>query len=281
VPLLVGLEQRARRSATAGSLFRLGWLFGFVFFVIGMHWIALLSEVAITVPWLKYPAWIVAAAYLALYSGLATLVGIVRREDGGPVGDATASVPGAPADAMSDSTGRFVLTDLPAGSHELLVRRIGYGYSVTLVELRNRDTTRVSLALRAVTILDEIRVTANQWVRGEVEELQHRLSHGSVGRVRNADDLRGAGSIRTVLFDFPSLTTRTQPGSYSVYMTRGTRACSPTIWVDGWRSDVGVLEAYRPADLIALEVYPPGEVPMRYQDFGSCGVVLAWTRYLR
>ena len=98
VPLLVALEGRARRSATAGSLFRLGWLFGFVFFLIGTHWIALLSEVAITVPWLKYPAWVMAAAYLALYSGLATLLAGLLARPSGPrnrvvVGDGAAGVP--------------------------------------------------------------------------------------------------------------------------------------------------------------------------------------------
>lgn len=93
VPLLVGLEQRARRSASAGSLFRLGWLFGLVFFVIGMHWIALLSDVAITTPWLKYPAWIVAGAYLALYSGLVTLVAGALARPAGPRWGGAARVP--------------------------------------------------------------------------------------------------------------------------------------------------------------------------------------------
>jgi apolipoprotein N-acyltransferase len=74
VPLLAALEQRARSGASARALFGLGWLFGLVFFLIGTHWIALLSDVAITVPWLKYPAWIAAAAYLALFSGVVTLV---------------------------------------------------------------------------------------------------------------------------------------------------------------------------------------------------------------
>jgi apolipoprotein N-acyltransferase len=83
VPLLAALEQRVRRRATAGAHFRLGWLFGFVFFLVGTHWIALLSEVAITVPWLKYPAWVAAAAYLALYPGLATLAtGLLGRPRG-------------------------------------------------------------------------------------------------------------------------------------------------------------------------------------------------------
>ena len=80
VPLLAALERRAQARAPARALFRLGWLFGFVFFLIGTHWIALLSDVAITVPWLKYPAWVVASAYLALFSGLATAgAGLLSR----------------------------------------------------------------------------------------------------------------------------------------------------------------------------------------------------------
>jgi apolipoprotein N-acyltransferase len=86
VPLLFALEGRVRRAATAGSLFRLGWLFGFVFFLIGTHWIALLSEVAITVPWLKYPAWALAAAYLAMYSGLAAMLAGLLARPAGPRG---------------------------------------------------------------------------------------------------------------------------------------------------------------------------------------------------
>jgi apolipoprotein N-acyltransferase len=87
VPLLAALERRVRARAPARALFGLGWLFGFVFFLIGTHWIALLSDVAITVPWLKYPAWVAAAAYLALYSGLVTLLaGLLARPGraGGP-----------------------------------------------------------------------------------------------------------------------------------------------------------------------------------------------------
>ena len=94
MPLLVALERRVAAGARARSLFGLGWLFGFVFFLIGMHWVALLSEVAITVPWLKYPAWLAAAAYLALYSGLATLVaGVLARPAGPRTGAGAARVP--------------------------------------------------------------------------------------------------------------------------------------------------------------------------------------------
>lgn len=74
IPLLVALERRVEAGATGRSLFGLGYLFGFTFFLVAIHWIALLSPVAITVPWLRYPAWVAGAAYLALFPGLTTLL---------------------------------------------------------------------------------------------------------------------------------------------------------------------------------------------------------------
>ena len=70
----MALDGRARAGASPLTLFGLGYVFGLAFFLIGIHWIALLSDVAITVPWLKYPAWLLAAAYLALFPGLVTLL---------------------------------------------------------------------------------------------------------------------------------------------------------------------------------------------------------------
>jgi apolipoprotein N-acyltransferase len=77
----VALDRRLRRGASGRSLFGIGYAFGLAFFLIGIHWIALLSDLAITVPWLKYPAWLAAAAYLALFTGLITLLagGLARR----------------------------------------------------------------------------------------------------------------------------------------------------------------------------------------------------------
>jgi len=74
LPLLIALDRGVREGARLRSLFGLGYAFGMAFFLISIHWIALLSDVAITVPWLKYPAWVLAAAYLAIFPGLATLL---------------------------------------------------------------------------------------------------------------------------------------------------------------------------------------------------------------
>ena len=74
VPLLVALDSALRKGAGARRAFGLGYAFGLVFFLVGLHWIAKLSNVAITIPWLKYPAWIAAAAYLALFPALASFL---------------------------------------------------------------------------------------------------------------------------------------------------------------------------------------------------------------
>ena len=75
-----------RAGASKRSLFGLGYAFGLAFFLIGIHWIALLSSVAITVPWLKYPAWLLAAAYLALFPGLvAVIAGWLARRSRAPL----------------------------------------------------------------------------------------------------------------------------------------------------------------------------------------------------
>jgi apolipoprotein N-acyltransferase len=82
VPLLLALERRVE-GGRPRSWFALGYASGAVFFLVGTHWIALLSDVALTIGWLKYLGWLLAGLYLALYWGAATLLaGILARRSG-------------------------------------------------------------------------------------------------------------------------------------------------------------------------------------------------------
>jgi hypothetical protein len=221
--------------------------------------------------------------------GLATLVGSVRTLGGRAVEAALASVPGAVGDAMTDSAGRFVLTDLPSGSRMLYVRRIGYSFTATPVELRNRDTTGVSLELSPLTILDTLRVTATLLLRAELDDLESRLRGNGFGYVLRPADLRGIYDLRTAFYNLPSLRVQPIRGGYNLLSQPGARVCSVEVWIDGVRQDVQVLQGYQPADVIAVEYYPRGgQAPMRYvpSSFGGCGatlpgVLLVWTRFLR
>ncbi len=83
VPLIAALERRVAAGASPRSLYALGWVGGFAFFLTGTHWIALLADVALTVPWLKYLGWLLAGAYLANFWALAILLaGVLARRSG-------------------------------------------------------------------------------------------------------------------------------------------------------------------------------------------------------
>ncbi|NOT34037.1 MAG: apolipoprotein N-acyltransferase [Candidatus Eisenbacteria bacterium] len=86
VPLLAALGQAARGPRPVRRAFGLGWLTGLVFYAIGAHWLLSLNEVAITVPWLKYPGWLLAAAYLGLFAGGASAAAVaLHRRSGAPL----------------------------------------------------------------------------------------------------------------------------------------------------------------------------------------------------
>jgi len=73
VPFLLALAELHEARAPLRRFFTAGYLFGFAFYLVGLHWVALMSTAAMTMPWLRYPAWIAASAYLALFGGLAAL----------------------------------------------------------------------------------------------------------------------------------------------------------------------------------------------------------------
>ncbi|MEP7027651.1 MAG: apolipoprotein N-acyltransferase [Candidatus Eisenbacteria bacterium] len=83
--LWLASEEHGRRRSPREA-WGLGYALGLVFFGIGLHWIAFLSKVAVTVSWIMYPAWFAAAAYLALYPALAAaLAALARRRLGLPI----------------------------------------------------------------------------------------------------------------------------------------------------------------------------------------------------
>ena len=57
VPLLAALDARLR-AASGRSLFGLGWACGFAFYLIGIHWIALLSSVSHTACGQSFNIWV-------------------------------------------------------------------------------------------------------------------------------------------------------------------------------------------------------------------------------
>jgi apolipoprotein N-acyltransferase len=77
VPVLVALTAERRGFWPS---FRLGWLFGFAFFLVLLYWIPKLPPENVTVPLLLYPALVLAALYCGVYvAAWAGLLGWLAR----------------------------------------------------------------------------------------------------------------------------------------------------------------------------------------------------------
>src|SRR5262249_31049703 len=153
------------------------------------------------------------------------------------------------------------------------------------VELRNRDTTRVEMAMRSVTVLDTMRITATSRVsQFELEDLDHRMRTGGAYFL-TGEEVKDRASMRSVFQGLPSLTIE-GPSSfdYDLYTLTSGRPCSVNLWVDGYRSDTQQIQTYRPDQIIAVEWYPRGNnAPARFLttvDAKDCGVLLVWTRFI-
>jgi hypothetical protein len=250
--------------------------------------------------------------------GLATLVGSVRGERGGLLPGAYASIDDVDGRAEADSQGRVVLRDLPAGTHMLMVRRIGYFAARQPVDLRNRDTTRVDVALAEALVLDTLRVTASADLAPIIEEIDRRRLAG-FGYFLSPGEIRARGSVKSLFEGFPLVEVRGYANRFSVTLRKtlsirggdsatsgvvdptaglqgGGQAqkhtlqggvpgtfCTPDIFIDGHPADAEQLASLNIQNLFAVEVYThPTAGLMQYLYWHSeCGVILVWTRAAR
>jgi hypothetical protein len=99
----------------------------------------------------------VAAAILALFSALPStpvgrgvIEGSVTDTALSPLDQVTGSLVGTALSFRTQTSGRFRVTDAPAGEYTLLLRRVGYSELTVRVEVRSSDTTRLAIQLTPV-----------------------------------------------------------------------------------------------------------------------------------
>lgn len=217
--------------------------------------------------------------------GLATLIGTVRGERGGLLPGAYASLEDGAGRTEVDSMGRFVLRDLPSGTQMLMVRRIGYFSSRQPVDLRNRDTVRVDVAMAEATMLDTIRVVATADEQRIVDAIDERRLAG-FGYLLGPAEIRQRTSVRSVFEGVPMVTVAGSQGNFEIrFRTMNVLGggCTPAIYIDDYLADAEQLASLQTADLFAVEVYTHLNAGLFKYLAGNnqCGVILVWTRAAR
>ena len=225
---------------------------------------------------------------VALLHGQGRVHGRVTGATGRPIPDATVTVWGTGAATVTSENGEFTLGDLPAGTHTLEARSLGFVPSRQPVDIVSGAAGAAEVELANLGImLDTIRVTSQRvFTRGLTDfDRRKRMGFGRFFDEREierrnpiflTDLLRAISGVYVV----PG-----QSGGDDVLMRGGfggAAMCRPDLIVDGVRQ---INDATFPVDmqvwgnqLRAVEVYSrPTSVPVEFQSMTGCGAIVVWT----
>lgn len=133
--------------------------------------------------------------------GTGTVQGIVTAESGAPLRAANVSVAGTPAASLTNVSGVFVLSRVPAGQWTLVVQAIGYRESRVEVSVSEGLATRVELILVAQpVILGEVMVVG---ASRAPEPIVHAPAAVAVVPAALAEALSPTGQVPSVLAGLP------------------------------------------------------------------------------
>jgi hypothetical protein len=235
--------------------------------------------------------------------------GVVTTSEGLPVEGAEITVAGTTLVATTDSMGRFVLRGLPAGTHAVRIRRIGYKASVLGASLEDGDVKDVRIVLERGTYeLPEITVQADRlkpieygWTT-RYDDFFRRKQLG-FGKFFTRSDIERWNPYRTanLLALVPGVHVRFRHPGASGTDVEFTRCERVGVWIDGWKQRYNIvsvaggirsrrpldarpmltgiyLETVLPSQIEAMEVYRgPAEMPAEFLD-DACAAIVIWTR---
>jgi hypothetical protein len=219
-----------------------------------------------------------------------TIAGKVLADSGrGPIANAQVVLTDLGASATTNERGEYVLSELPAGSHRLVVRKVGYAEIDVTVELEESERRERDVVLGRVTTLDSMQVKARWTPREEgmrVFEENRKIGLGTFLTQAQLDSANGR-NLPQMLIMFPSLritqiTSGPEAGKYKAYwIGRGPKSiasktgCDLMVFVDGVLDRSYDLNEFPPWAVAGVEYYRGGaQTPPEYSRMGSgCGVL--------
>ncbi len=238
-------------------------------------------------------------------SAVASFTGTVVADSSERVlADVEIAIPALSRSARSNSRGEFRIADIPAGTHEIVARRVGYSVTSAPVTFAPNEEEERRLVLRQLTVLDSVEVTATR-VDPRMLDFEDNKRLG-LGHFMTRDDLdKNIGrKMGDVLSTTPGVGVVRAGGKAAVLAKRYvvplsgktsgslwagdgfSLACYAQVWIEGQLMNPGYpTEAYdinsiAPDQIEALEYYAgPSQTPSKYAKLNStCGVLVIHLR---
>ncbi|MFC1662102.1 carboxypeptidase regulatory-like domain-containing protein [Gemmatimonadota bacterium] len=241
-------------------------------------------------------------------SDMSQIRGTVRdRERGEGLEEAAVTLQPLGLTRLTDANGRFVFENVPPGQYRMTADLLGYSTREEPVTVAQKKIITLNLPLAVEPIeLDPIEVTVEAR-NFDLEmtgfyERREATSGTFVTREKieeraplfTTDIFQGLAGVRVV----GGLGMGTQKavvvsGSRALSFNSAPGACFPAVWVDGqlvhqgsagnFNEGPAFLDNLVQPDMVAgIEIYnSAAKVPVQYNLFAACGVIVIWTQHGR
>jgi TonB-dependent starch-binding outer membrane protein SusC len=169
---------------------------------------------------------------------------------GRPISDVQVTITGRPIGGVTNSTGDYTIPAVPAGTHELVARRIGYARTARTVTVSTGAETRADFTLRVTaSTLDAVVVT------GTAGAAERRTLGNSITQLDVADLTQKTTVVNVtevLQSKTPGLTLLPNsgtPGAAAEFRIRGAGSLvgyTPVVYIDGVRYNIGGLGNFNP-----------------------------------
>jgi len=225
----------------------------------------------------------------------ATITGRVTEQGTGrPLVGAQVSVVGTGLGGISDENGRYILLNVPAGAHEVVVTLVGYSEARQAVVVPAEGSITVDFALETHAIaLDAVLVTGTAG-RQERRAQGATIADLDVGRIAEVAPVQNVSEILQGRIPGVSITQGSGvSGSGTQIRIRGASSISlsnePLVYIDGVRVDtrttnvaagavVNPLNDLNPNEIESIEVVKGPAAATLYGADASAGVIQVITK---
>ena len=209
--------------------------------------------------------------------------GRVTDSTGVAVPDADVAIVEIHALTRTDAQGRFTISKVPRGEHEVSVRRLGYQPTTIKAVVGDMAYSYDVTLSQQAAALAGVDVNAETRLRLGIEDFYRRRARGSGGVFFTRAEIAERSAHRTsdVLRNTPGLRIISTRAGIGVRFN-SKRQCAPAVWLDGQEVRNMEVDAIPVTDIEGMELYSgPSTTPMQFSHGWSgsdCGAIVIWTR---
>ena len=223
---------------------------------------------------------------IGLRHGQAVVSGTVLNTAGRAVVGADVTVMGAESKTVTDTSGKFTLRQLPAGTQTLVVRRLSYAPKGVPVDLSSRTPATVTVKLDVAPPSLPTVVVQEKYVQELAKVGFTDRKKSGLGRYLDRAQIEEhLPQVMTDVFEtMPGIQVDYSSGQPVLKGSRTAGGGCVNYYVDGIQykeqSPGDINDYMRPNELEAVEVYQSSETPGQFTTPGSssCTTVVMWTK---